>query len=76
MSLTVEVLNTWSDAWAGLVWAVVWQSTLLAVAVAGVSRLLLGRAAPGVPGVSTSSSHQKLAVASLEQTEVAEAQTL
>jgi hypothetical protein len=47
MGRIVEWLNAVAVAWAGLVWAVVWQSTLLAFAVAGAS-LLLRRSAPGV----------------------------
>jgi beta-lactamase regulating signal transducer with metallopeptidase domain len=40
-------LNSWSAAWVALLWAIVWQSMLLAGAVAVVC-FLLRRAAPGV----------------------------
>jgi beta-lactamase regulating signal transducer with metallopeptidase domain len=43
----VETLNTTSQVWAGLMWAVVWQSTLLALAVALIA-LLLRQSSPGV----------------------------
>ena len=43
----VETLNTTSPVWAGLMWAVVWQSTLLALTVAVIA-LLLRQSSPGV----------------------------
>lgn len=47
MTPLVESLNRWAGAWAGLAWAVTWQSTLL---VGAFSLLALGmkRASPGL----------------------------
>jgi Zn-dependent protease with chaperone function len=47
MADLVGRLNSWSEAWAALVLAVLWQSLLLALAVGGLCRLLR-RAAPAV----------------------------
>jgi beta-lactamase regulating signal transducer with metallopeptidase domain len=40
MTAFVEAMNDWSASWAALVWAVVWQSTLLAAGVALIAYLL------------------------------------
>ncbi len=40
MTDTILHLNQWSAIWAGLMWAVLWQSTLLIVVVALIARLL------------------------------------
>src|SRR4029450_1530596 len=45
MSSLIELLNGWSEAWLGLVWAVVWQSTLVA-GVGGLIAFLLRRWSP------------------------------
>ncbi|MBL9121988.1 MAG: M48 family metalloprotease, partial [Planctomycetaceae bacterium] len=47
MTPAVAALNSWSDSWATLVVALVWQSTLLALVVAGVC-WTLRRASPAI----------------------------
>ena len=47
MSPLIELLNGWSAAWLGLVWAVAWQSTAVA-AVAGSIAFLLRRSVPAL----------------------------
>ncbi|MEW4571418.1 M56 family metallopeptidase [Tautonia sp. JC769] len=38
----IDLLNTWSAAWAAMTWAIVWQSTILAAVVAVAARGLRG----------------------------------
>ena len=47
MNDSIQTLNAWSDGWSGLVWAILWQSTLL-VAVVALVAVMLRRAAPAV----------------------------
>ncbi len=47
MTDTILHLNQWAAIWAELMWAVLWQSTLLIVVVALIARLLR-RASPVV----------------------------
>ncbi len=47
MTATVQHLNQWSESWAEVMWAVLWQSTLLILAVALIG-CLLRRASPVV----------------------------
>ena len=47
MITVVETLNAWSEAWADLVWAVVWQSALIAAVIAFVA-FLLRRSSPAL----------------------------
>lgn len=47
MTPAVAALNSWSDSWATLVVALVWQSTLLALVVAGIC-WTLRRASPAI----------------------------
>src|SRR5438105_981756 len=47
MNFIVDTLNAWSQAWAGPVLTIVWQSTLLAGIVGGIS-FWLRRASPGL----------------------------
>jgi beta-lactamase regulating signal transducer with metallopeptidase domain len=44
---TIESVNRWSAAWAGLAWAVTWQSAVL-VGLAAVVAVLLRRSSPGL----------------------------
>jgi beta-lactamase regulating signal transducer with metallopeptidase domain len=43
----IEHINNLAENWAALIWAVLWQSTLLVVVVAGIA-ILLGRSSPVV----------------------------
>jgi beta-lactamase regulating signal transducer with metallopeptidase domain len=47
MAAIIESINRWSGAWAGLAWAVTWQSAVL-VGLAAVVALLLRRSSPGL----------------------------
>lgn len=47
MSKTLEQLNAWAEAWADLMWAILWQSTLLIAVIAAIA-LLLRRSSPNV----------------------------
>ena len=47
MTSLVQTVNQWSQAWVGLMWAVLWQSTLL-IGVVALIAILLRRSSPGV----------------------------
>ena len=47
MTSLIPTVNQWSQAWTGLMWAVLWQSTLLIGLVALIA-MLLRRSSPGV----------------------------
>jgi len=47
MAATVEIINRWSGAWAGLAWAVTWQSAVL-VGLAAAVAVCLRRSSPSL----------------------------
>lgn len=47
MSTVIDRLNSLAETWTGLAWAIVWQSTLLALAVAAIC-FVWKRSSPGV----------------------------
>ncbi len=47
MNDSIQTLNAWSEGWSGLMWAILWQSTLL-VAVVALVAVLVRRAAPAM----------------------------
>ena len=47
MSQMIQAVNNWSGAWAGLMWAILWQSALV-VGVIALVTVLLRRSSPAV----------------------------
>jgi len=47
MSTFIDRLNSFADMWTGLAWAIIWQSTLVAIAVAAIC-LVWKHSSPGV----------------------------
>jgi beta-lactamase regulating signal transducer with metallopeptidase domain len=47
MSLVLEVIDRWAEAWLSLIWAIVWQSSILALGV-GALCWLLRRSTPAL----------------------------